>query len=142
MNSSSDKTSSNPKSFPSTFPSYRVFKRCQRAKLWRSQKDSTQQTTIISNSTSVRPSPQFFKYLQDVKTGKVKIDHAHYTSNHAKGGFTQSTSLTSISEKLGVIDSVNSRVISSPLTSYLSRNPPQSRLPTFRLKFLFIASVN
>ena len=97
MNSSSDKTSSNPKSFPSTFPSYRVFKRYQRAKLWRSQKDSTKQTTTIPNSTSARPSPQFFKYLHDVKTGKVKIDRAQNISNNAKGGLIQSTSLSSIS---------------------------------------------
>ena len=113
MNSSSDHTISTPKSFPSTFPSYRVFKRYQRAKLWRSKNDSTKQTTTIPNFTSVRPSPQFFKYLHDVKSGKVKIDRAQDISNTATGGFIQSTSLPSISEKLRVIDSVNSRVITS-----------------------------
>ena len=119
MNFSSDQTTSTPKSFPSTFPSYRVFKRYQRAKLWRSKTNSTKQTTTIPNSTSVRPSPQFFKYLHDFKTGKVKI-----------GESIQSTTPSSISEKLGVIDSVNSRVISSPLQSYSPRNPPIHRLPS------------
>ena len=135
MNSSSDQATSTPKSFPSTFPSYRVFKRYQRAKLWRSQKDSTKQPTTIPNSTSVRPSLQFFKYLQDVKSGKVKIDHAPDISNNANVGFIQSASLSPISEKLGVTDSVNSRVISSPLTSYSPRNPPIPRLPSVPTSF-------
>ena len=74
--------------------------------------------------STVRPSPQFFKYLHDVKTGKVKI-----------GGSIQSTSPSSISEKLGVIDSVNSRVISSPLASHSPRNPPILRLPSVPTSF-------
>ena len=130
MISSSDPTisTSTPKSFPSSFPSYRVFKRCQRAKLWRSQKDSTKQTTIIPNSTSVGPSPQFFKYLQDVKTGKVKVNSAPADFNRAEGGVIHPSSISLISEESGVTclvpssidnvippDSVKSRVIESQI---------------------------
>ena len=130
MISSSDPTisTSTPKSFPSSFPSYRVFKRCQRAKLWRSQKDSTKQTTIIPNSTSVGPSPQFFKYLKDVKTGKVKVNSAPADFNRAEGGVIHPSSISLISEESGVTclvpssidnvitpDSVKSRVIESQI---------------------------
>ena len=130
MISSSDPTisTSTPKSFPSSFPSYRVFKRCQRAKLWRSQKDSTKQTTIIPNSSSVGPSPQFFKYLKDVKTGKVKVNSAPADFNRAEGGIIHPSSISLISEESGVTclvpssidnvitpDSVKSRVIESQI---------------------------
>ena len=68
MTASSDK---NINSYPATFPSFRAFKRFQRAKLWRSRKEleSTKQTTSIHTPAMVPPSPQFFKYLKDVKTG-------------------------------------------------------------------------
>ena len=69
--------------------------------------------------------------VKDVKTGKVKIDHAPDVSNRAEGV------VTLISEELGAtrfvtssVDTpitsglVKSRVISSPLTSYQSRRPP------------------
>ena len=73
-------------SYPATLSSFRAFKRFQRAKLWRSQKDSTKQTTYIHNSAMVRPSPQFFKYLKDVKTGNIKIDPSPDVSNRSEGG--------------------------------------------------------
>jgi hypothetical protein len=127
MNSSSDK---NINSYPATFPSFRAFKRFQRAKLWRSQKEKelTKQTSSIHDSAMVRPSPQFFKYIKDVKTGNVKINPAPDVSNPAEGGFIHPSSISLISKELGVTclvpssidavitpDSVQSRVITSQL---------------------------
>ena len=76
-----------------------AFKRFQRAKLWRSQKEkeSTKQTTSIHNSAMVRPSPQFFKYLKDVKTGKVKVNPAPADFNRAEGGVIHPNSISLIS---------------------------------------------
>ena len=145
MNSSSDKIIN---SYPATFPSFRVFKRSQRAKLWRSNKEENKQPTYIHNPA--RPSPQFFKYLKDVKTGKVKVNPAPDDFNHAKGGVIQTTSLSSHSKNLGVIgpltpihsdnaplNSVKSRVFTSPNVLSLPRNPPIPRLPSVSTYPLF-----
>ena len=127
MTASSDK---NINSYPATFPSFCAFKRFQRAKLWRSQKEkeSTKQTTSIHNSAMVWPSPQFFKYIKDVKTGNVKIDPAPDVSNRAEGGVIHPNSISLMSEELGVTclvpssidnvitpDSIKSRVIQSQI---------------------------
>ena len=74
------------------------------------------------------PSPQFFKYLKDVKTGKVKINPAPDDFNRVEGGVIHPSSISLISEELGVTrlvpssidtvitpDSVTSRVIKSQL---------------------------
>ena len=102
MTASSDK---NINSYPATFPSLRAFKRVQRAKLWRSQKEkeSTKQTTSIHNSAMVRPSPQFFKYIKYIKTGNVKVDPAPDVSNRAEGGVIHPNSISLISEKWGLL---------------------------------------
>ena len=39
--------------------------------IWKAQKDPNKQTASIHNSSSVRSSYQFFKYLDVVKTGKL-----------------------------------------------------------------------
>ena len=59
MISSSDQTTSTPKSFSSTIPSYRAFKRFQRAKTWRDQTGSTRSSPIYSCLSSARLSPPF-----------------------------------------------------------------------------------
>ena len=91
MTSSSDK---NINFYPATFPSFGVFKRFQRAKLWRSQKDLTKQTTSIHNSALVRPSLQFFKYIKGVKTGNIKVDPVPDVSNRAEEGVIYPNSIS------------------------------------------------
>ena len=119
----------NINSYPSTFFYFRSFKRFQRAKLWRYQKDSTKQTTSIHHSALVWPHPLFFKYVKDVKTGNVKVDPAPDVSNRAEGGVIHPNSISLISEVSRVTrlltslvdntitsDSVTSTVLTSPFT--------------------------
>ena len=102
----------------------------------------------------VRPSPQFFKYIKDVKTGNVKIDPVPDIYNRAKGGVIHPNFISLISDELKVTslvtssvhtaitsDSVKSRVITSPFTSYQSRNPPIPRLPSVSLSLLFLSII-
>ena len=82
------------------------------------------QTTSMHHPATVRPSPLFFKYLKDVKTGNIKIDPSPDVSNRTEElGVT--SLVTSLVDTALTSDLVQSRVITSPFTSYQSRRPPQ-----------------
>jgi hypothetical protein len=70
----SDQTTSTPKSFPSTFPSYHAFKRFQQAKTWRDQNGSTGLSPIRIRLSSASSSHPFIQYLSHAKVGKLQLD--------------------------------------------------------------------
>ena len=161
MISSSDQTILTPKSFPSTFSSYRAFKRFQRAKTWR---DASNRSSPIRSplSSAARSSPPFIKYLHDYKKGKFNSADDFIISNSKEGEvinsisallesdvpssfifnpfsnlpFHDNSDAMDISIKSGVIiTSIPPRVLYSP------RNPPIPRLPSVSTSFLFLTTI-
>ena len=68
-----------------------------------------------------------FRYLHDVKTGKIKVDIVPAISNRAKGGVINSSSIFFTSEELGVAV-IPLNIVDAPVNSSV-----HTQLPSFTL---------
>ena len=137
----------------------RNFKRYLRSKAWRDRQRDIVHDLPASRSSQTSSST-FIQYLHDYKKGKFKSVNDNILSTSKEGGVISAVSPSDvpssiilnppstlpIHEKSATMDiSVKSGVIltsNSPQVRCLSRNPPQSRLPSVSSSSSSLQSIN